>query len=188
MIAKQVMPITGVMNICSAGVIEMNVIDTPASVPSSAARGVILRIDRSDEAADHQHEALDEHPGQPRFPALDRIAGLARDRQHDDERDDEHVRHADARRQRAHIGAPGLLAPAGRRATRSTAWRGTASGRSPAGCGRRRCSSGIFSTKRSSAVSVSRLTRMLVPKPKNAFQSPGTHSLRSCGRHGRFLA
>ena len=38
------MPITGVMNISSAGRIEMNVIDTPASVPSSAARGVILRI------------------------------------------------------------------------------------------------------------------------------------------------
>ena len=39
-------------------------------------------------------------------------------------------------------------------------------------------SSGIFSTKRSSAVSVSRLTRMLVPKPKNAFQSPATQMLR----------
>src|SRR5216683_6757420 len=38
-------------------------------------------------------------------------------------------------------------------------------------------SSGIFSTKRSSPVSTSMLTRMLVPKPKNAFQSPGTHSL-----------
>ena len=37
-------------------------------------------------------------------------------------------------------------------------------------------SSGIFSTKRSSPVSMSRLTRMLVPKPKNAFQSPGTQS------------
>ena len=37
-------------------------------------------------------------------------------------------------------------------------------------------SSGIFSTKRSSAVSVSRLTRMLVPKPKKAFQSPGVQS------------
>src|SRR5262245_60069068 len=36
--------------------------------------------------------------------------------------------------------------------------------------------SGIFSTKRSSAVSVSVLTRMLVPKPKKAFQSPGTQS------------
>src|SRR6267143_6978199 len=35
-------------------------------------------------------------------------------------------------------------------------------------------SSGIFNTKRNSAVSVSRLTRMLVPKPKKAFQSPGT--------------
>src|ERR1700745_188300 len=35
--------------------------------------------------------------------------------------------------------------------------------------------SGIFSTKRNSAVSVSMLTRMLVPKPKKAFQSPGVH-------------
>ena len=38
------MPMTGVMNISSAGRIEMNAIDTPASVPSSAARGVILRM------------------------------------------------------------------------------------------------------------------------------------------------
>src|ERR1700730_14053575 len=36
--------------------------------------------------------------------------------------------------------------------------------------------SGIFSTKRSRPVSTSMLTRMLVPKPKNAFQSPGTQS------------
>ena len=32
------------MNISSAGRIEMKVIETPASVPSSAARGVILRM------------------------------------------------------------------------------------------------------------------------------------------------
>ena len=44
MMAKQIRPITGVMNISSAGRIEMKVIETPASVPSSAARGVILRI------------------------------------------------------------------------------------------------------------------------------------------------
>ena len=43
MMAKQVRPITGVMNISSAGRIEMKVIETPASVPSKAARGVILR-------------------------------------------------------------------------------------------------------------------------------------------------
>src|ERR1700755_2557609 len=36
--------------------------------------------------------------------------------------------------------------------------------------------SGIFSTKRRSPVSTSMLTRMLVPNPKNAFQSPGVHS------------
>ena len=36
--------------------------------------------------------------------------------------------------------------------------------------------SGIFSTKRNSPVSTSILTRILVPKPKNAFQSPGVHN------------
>ncbi len=36
--------------------------------------------------------------------------------------------------------------------------------------------SGIFSTKRNSPVSTSMLTRILVPKPKNAFQSPGVHN------------
>ena len=41
---KQTKPITGVMNISSAGRIEMNETETPAKVPSSAARGVILRI------------------------------------------------------------------------------------------------------------------------------------------------
>src|ERR1035437_7129174 len=39
--------------------------------------------------------------------------------------------------------------------------------------------SGIFSTKRNSPVSTSMLTRMLVPKPKNAFQSPGVHNTGS---------
>ena len=43
MIAKHTMPITGVMYISSAGRIEMKAMDTPASVPRSAARGVILR-------------------------------------------------------------------------------------------------------------------------------------------------
>ena len=42
MIAKQTTPIAGVMNISSAGFMEMKVIDTPASAPSSAALGVIL--------------------------------------------------------------------------------------------------------------------------------------------------
>ena len=37
------LPITGVRYISSAGRIEMNAMDTPASVPSSAARGVIRR-------------------------------------------------------------------------------------------------------------------------------------------------
>src|ERR1019366_470043 len=37
-------------------------------------------------------------------------------------------------------------------------------------------SAGICSTNRKRPDRVSRLTRMLVPKPKNAFQSPGTQS------------
>ena len=44
MIARQTTPITGVRNISSAGRIEMKAIETPASVPSRAARGVILRM------------------------------------------------------------------------------------------------------------------------------------------------
>ena len=39
--------------------------------------------------------------------------------------------------------------------------------------------SGIFRTKRSSPVSTRTLTRILVPKPKKAFQSPGTQSFRA---------
>src|SRR5580692_5676757 len=36
--------------------------------------------------------------------------------------------------------------------------------------------SGIFSTNRNRPVSTSMLTRILVPNPKKAFQSPGVHS------------
>ena len=52
--------------------------------------------DGGDEAAGHQHEALDEHPGQSRLPGLNGIVGLGQDGQHDHKGDDEHVRHADA--------------------------------------------------------------------------------------------
>jgi len=44
MMAKHTRPICGVMYISSAGRIAMKVTETPASVPSSAARGVILRM------------------------------------------------------------------------------------------------------------------------------------------------
>ena len=44
MTTKQITPITGVLNICAAGLIEMKVIAIPASDPSRAARGVIFRI------------------------------------------------------------------------------------------------------------------------------------------------
>jgi hypothetical protein len=35
----------------------------------------LYAIHGSEEPADHEHEALNEHPGQPGLPALDRIAG-----------------------------------------------------------------------------------------------------------------
>src|ERR1700710_1887591 len=44
MMAKHTNPTYGVLNISSAGRIEMKVTETPASVPSSAARGVIFRM------------------------------------------------------------------------------------------------------------------------------------------------
>src|SRR5580704_7472809 len=44
MMAKHGIAMTGVMNISSAGRIEMNAMDTPASVPRSAARGVTFRM------------------------------------------------------------------------------------------------------------------------------------------------
>ena len=44
MTAKQTMPISGVSNTSRPGRIEMKVIEMPASEPSSAARGVILRM------------------------------------------------------------------------------------------------------------------------------------------------
>ena len=44
MIAKQMIPMTGVSNTCRPGRIEMKVMEMPASEPRSAARGVILRI------------------------------------------------------------------------------------------------------------------------------------------------
>src|SRR6204780_4119769 len=68
-----------------------------------------LANDRRDEAARHQDEALDEHPGQSRLPGLDRIVGPEQDRQHHHESDDEHMRHAGARRQGADVRSPGLL-------------------------------------------------------------------------------
>ena len=44
MIASTGRPIQAASHICAAGRIEMKVIEMPASVPSIAARGVILRM------------------------------------------------------------------------------------------------------------------------------------------------
>jgi len=67
-----------------------------------------LTNERRDKTAAHEHEALNEHPRQPRLPRFHRITRLERDRQHDDEGHDEHMRHTDARWQRTHIRASRL--------------------------------------------------------------------------------
>ena len=77
MIAKQTTPMTGVMNISSAGP-HRDEGDRDAGQRAEQRRARRdLADDGRDEAAGHQHEALDEHPGEPGLPALDRIAGLA---------------------------------------------------------------------------------------------------------------
>ena len=109
MIAKQTTPITGVSNICRPGRIEMKVIEMPASEPSSAARGVILRMIGAMKPPAISTKLCTNTQVSPASQACIGIAGLAEDRQHDDEGDDEHVRHADARRQGADVGASRLL-------------------------------------------------------------------------------
>ena len=179
------MPITGVMNISCAGRIEMNAIDTPASVPSSAARGVILRTIGATKPPAISTKLWTNTQTRPASQPLIGIAGLERDRQHDHEHDDEHVRHADARRQRADVGAPGLLRePIGEPrvvAACDSAIISPAAGRMRPNTR----SSGIFSTKRSRPVSTSRLTRMLVPKPKKRVPVAGRPQRRLVRGHRR---
>jgi hypothetical protein len=62
-----------------------------------------LPDDRRDKPAGHQYEALNEHPGQTCFPALDRVTRFGGDRQHDYERDHKHMRHAGPGRKCANV-------------------------------------------------------------------------------------
>jgi len=74
--AKQVMPMSGVMNMSSAGRIEMKVMETPARVPRRAAARSNAANQWSDEAPDHQNEALDEDPSKAGFPSLNWVTVL----------------------------------------------------------------------------------------------------------------
>ena len=77
MIASTGSAIHSASHICAAGRIEMNVIEMPASVPSSAARGVKRRIARPDEGADEDDHADDERPREAGLPGLDRVVRSA---------------------------------------------------------------------------------------------------------------
>ena len=109
-IAKHTRPIHGTSHIWNAGRIEMNAIEMPASVPSIAARGVIARIAGPTNAPMQHDDADDEAPREPGVPRDDRVLGLEVHRQHDQEHDDEHVRHARAVRHRGDVAAALLLA------------------------------------------------------------------------------
>ena len=123
----------------------------PASDPSRAARGVILRMTGAMKPPAISTKLCTNTQVRPASQRLHRIVGLGQDRQHDDEGDDEHVRHADARGQRADVGAAGLLRQPVGRARRNTPCSGTASGRCAGRMRPNTSASGIFSTKRSSA-------------------------------------
>ena len=105
---------------------------------------------------------------------------LQRDRQHDHEHHDEHVRDTGARGQRGDIVAPGFL---GQLVGEPGVVHGAHEQHQAAG--RQNAAedelSGIFSTKRSRPVRTSRLSRMLVPNPNKAFQSP-VPRWRACSR------
>ncbi|WP_344937217.1 hypothetical protein [Actinoplanes nipponensis] len=60
---------------------------------------------RADEGSDQHDHPDDERPRDAGRPRLDRVLGAQVDRQHDDEDDDEHVRHAGAVRHRGDVGA-----------------------------------------------------------------------------------
>ena len=60
---------------------------------------------RPDEGAEQDDDADDEAPGESAVPGEHRVLGLQVHRQHDQEHDDEHVRHAGAVRHRGHVAA-----------------------------------------------------------------------------------
>src|SRR2546423_3655932 len=73
MMAKHVSPMIGVMYISSAGRMEMKVMENAGERAEQRRPRRDLADVGGDEAADHQDEALEEHPDQARLPALDRI-------------------------------------------------------------------------------------------------------------------
>ncbi len=75
MTAKQITPISGVMNISAAGFIEMKVIEMPASEPSRAARGVIRRITGAMKPPTIRTKLCTNTQVSPASPGLDRILG-----------------------------------------------------------------------------------------------------------------
>ena len=188
-IAKHTRPIHGISHIWNAGRIEMNAIEIPASVPSIAARGVIARIVGPTNAPSSTMTPMMKHHARPGVPRDDRVLRLQVHRQHDQEHDDEHVRHARAVRHRGDVAAALLLARAATRDTRRTGCRAAARCRAPGRMRPNTVSAGSWTTPRQSPVSTITLSSTLVNRPKKPFQSPATQkrTSRRCRRRCSWL-
>ena len=103
------MPMSGVSNTRRPGRIEMKVMEMPASEPSNAARGVILRMIGAMKPPAIRTKLWTNTQVSPASQAWIGSLVLSRMGKHDYEGDDEHVRHAGARRKRADICAARLL-------------------------------------------------------------------------------
>ena len=142
MMARTGKAIQAASHICAAGRIEMKAIEMPASVPSSAARGVYRRMYGPTNAPIRTITPMMKPTRGPASQAWTGSFGGQVDRQHDHEDDDEHVR--DARpvghRRRRRCGSRG--GPAGGRGRRRRRCRRAARCRARAGSRRRRRPSG----------------------------------------------
>lgn len=166
MLARQVRSMIEVMKISAAGRIAMKAMETPASVPSRAARGVLRWMTGARKEPPIRIKPCGRAP--PPKPSPGRRSGQGR--QHDHEDHDEHVRDRRRRRRRA---LPSSQAAGPSR--RNRCCRGTASAPLRAGCARRSVVRKP-TTYLSRPVITRRLTSTLVPRPKRAFQSRGVES------------
>ena len=98
--------IQGTSHIWNTGRIEMNAIEMPASVPSIAARGVYLRMVGPTNTPSSTITPMMNAQASPACQARIGSLVLQVDRQHDQEDDDEHVRHARAVGHRGDVAAP----------------------------------------------------------------------------------
>ena len=129
----------GTCQLRNAGRIEMKAMEIPASAPSIAARGVYLRRVGPTKAPIRMMMPMMKAQASPACQARIGSMRLQIGRQHHQEDDDEHVRHAGAVRQRRHVAAALRAGRAARRARHRTDCRSAERCRAPAARVRTRC-------------------------------------------------